>query len=83
MNRKEDNGFVSFHNKTEDDHSERVIVVQTDGDGMIVLTFFTMEEWEMVLDVVSLTGQDLDDIVKDIAYDSNIATIVVDPKDFF
>lgn len=83
MNRKEENGFVSFRHTTEDDNSERVIVVQTDGDGMVVLTIFSLEEWQMIVDVAELTGQDLEQIITDVAFDSNIATIVLDPKDFF
>lgn len=78
--REEDRGMVKFI--YEIDGSERVITVHADPYGLMIFSIFTVEEWQMVTDICDLTGHYVDDVIKDILEDNNIATITVDPKDF-
>lgn len=82
MNRHERDGMITFDHVMDDDQSERVITVHADQYGYIVMTIFSPQEWDMVLDVVSLTDTNIEDVVKEIAEDNNVATITLDPKDF-
>lgn len=82
MNRQERDGIISFEHQMTDDNTERVITVHTSEDGMIVLTVFTVAEWEMLMNVVELTGDSVEDVVRSVANDEYVATIIFDPKDF-
>lgn len=75
-------GMVFFNHEVSEDGSQRVITIHADPEGFVVMTIFTPEEWEMILSVVELTGESLEEVVKTIADDNNVATITLDPKDF-
>lgn len=81
-NKHERDGMITFIHEMEDDDTERVITVHADGEGFIVMTIFTPEEWQMVVDIITVTGGDIESVVKEIAEDNNVATIILDPKDF-
>lgn len=76
------NGLVTFNHQVAEDGSPRIITIHTDGEGMIIMTIFTPEEWQMVIDVAELTSESIIQIVTQIAEDNNVATITFDPKDF-
>jgi len=80
--RKEDRGMVKFIHEMEDEGDERIITVHADPNGFMIFSIFTVEEWGMVTDVCDITGRYIDDVIKEIAEDSNITTITIDPKDF-
>lgn len=74
--------MVFFNHEMADDGTQRVITIHADPDGFVVMTIFTPEEWEMILGVVELTGESLEEVIRTIAEDNNVATITLDPKDF-
>lgn len=79
--RQEHDGLISFEHET-DYAEQRVITVHTNDDGMVVMTVFTLEEFEMLKNIVELTGSDPYDIIVDLVKENNITTIVFDPKEF-
>lgn len=81
-NKSEVDGMVVFSHEMLDDGSERLITVHADREGFVIMTIFTPEEWEMVLNVVELTGSKLEDVICGLVEDNNITTISFDPKDF-
>lgn len=82
QNRKEHNGLITFEHQTAEDGSPRIVTIHTDGEGMIIVTIFTPEEWQMVIDVTEITSESIIEFVAQIAEDNNLATITFDPKDF-
>lgn len=80
----DDNGLVSFwpEQETEQEYSPKIVTVHTDEDGMIVITIFTVEEFEMLKDIVELTQNDPYQIIKDVAEDAGITTIRFDPRQY-
>lgn len=74
--------MVKFIHEMEDEGDERIITVHADPNGFMIFSIFTVEEWGMVTDVCDITGRYIDDVIKEIAEDSNITTITIDPKDF-
>lgn len=81
----DDNGLVSFwpeQELQEEEHGPKIVTVHTDEDGMIVITIFTIEEFEMLKDIVELTQNDPYQIIKDVAEDSGITTIRFDPRQY-
>lgn len=75
-------GMINFVYQMEEDFSERIITVHFDEDGMIIFSIFDTDQWSMILDICELSGSDIQDVVRDISEDNNIATITVDPKEF-
>jgi len=82
QNKKEHNGLITFEHQTAEDGPPRTITIHTDGKGMIIVTIFTPEEWQMVISVAEITSESIIEIVAEIAEDNNVATITFDPKDF-
>ena len=82
QNKKERNGLITFEHQVAEDGSPRIITIHTDGEGMVIMTIFTPEEWQMVINVAELTSESIIEIVAEIAEDNNVATITFDPKDF-
>lgn len=80
-NKSEVKGMVVFSHEMIDDGSERLITIHADPEGFIIMTIFTPEEWQMVLDIVELTGSKLEEVVCSLAEDNNITTISFNPKD--
>lgn len=80
-NRRVDGGFVSFEHETDYENS-RVVVVYAREDGMVVLAFFSFDEFEMVKSVVELTNEDPYGVISDLVNDGNVVSVVFDPKDF-
>jgi len=76
------NGMINFVYQMEEDFSERIITVHYDSDGMIIFSIFSPEEWSMINDISELSGSDIEDIVREVAQDNNVATITIDPTEF-
>ena len=81
LNKKDDEIF-SFVHDMEQDSEERIVTVHADTTGYLIFSIFTIEQWLMVTDICELTNVDIEDVIRAISEDENIATITVDPKDF-
>lgn len=79
--REEEDGLIKFVYQMEEDFSERIITVHFDEDGMIIFSIFDTDQWSMISDICELSGANVQDVVRDISEDNNIATIIVDPKE--
>lgn len=72
------NSFVKF---LEDAKDHQVVTVHADPDGYLVFCIFSQQEWSMVNDICELTSRNIEDIVRDLADDHSITSIVVDPRE--
>jgi hypothetical protein len=82
QNREEVDGMILFQHEMSDDGTKRLITVMADPTGLIIMAIFTPEEWQMVCDVVELTGQDAEEVIRGLVEEGTIATIELDPKEF-
>lgn len=81
-NREEVGGMILFKHEMADDNTKRIITVLADESGMIIMAVFSPEEWLMVCDIVELTNEPAEDVIRRLLDDGTITTIELDPKDF-
>lgn len=77
----EPNEFCSFVHRMDEDTSEYVVTAHADPTGYLVFSIFSLEEWQMVVDISELTSRKVEDIVREISDNDEITNIVIDPRD--
>lgn len=75
-------GVSHYIHESNDVIEERVITVHANDDGMMVFSIFTPEQWSMVSDIAELSERDIEDVLREIAEEDDIASIVIDPREF-
>mgnify|MGYP003347072867 CR=1 FL=1 len=75
-------GVSHYIHESNDIMEERVITVHANDDGMMVFSIFTPEQWSMVTDIAEISEREIEDVLREIAEEDNIASIVVDPREF-
>jgi len=76
-----DERFTKFTHNMDLEETERVVTMSTNADGMMVLSIFTPDQWEMALHLCEVTEKDVQTIVEELSTDGDIATIVIDPTE--
>lgn len=80
--KKEDHGVVTFRHTMTDDLSVRIITVDYNEEGLIVLSIFTEEQWELVCSMSCVAGLLVEDIIKELVKNKEVTVVIVDPTEF-
>ena len=75
-------GISHYVHESDEFIEQRVITVHANDDGMLVFSIFTPEQWSMVNDIAELSERDIEEVLREIVEQDDIASIVVDPKEF-
>jgi len=75
-------GVSHYVHESNDILDERVITVHANEDGMMVFSIFTPEQWSMITDIAEFSERNIEDVLREIAEEDDIASIVVDPREF-
>lgn len=76
-----DETFTKFTHNMDMENTERVVTMSTTPDGMMVMSIFTPEQWDMAIHLCEVTEKDIQTIVEELSSDGDIATIVIDPTE--
>jgi hypothetical protein len=75
-------GISHYVHESDDFIEQRVITVHANEDGMMVFSIFTPEQWSMVNDIAELSERDIEEVIREIIQENDIASITIDPKEF-
>ena len=78
-----DINFSKFTHIMDQENSERIVTMSTSEEGLVLMSVFTPEQWDMAVHISEVTGKNIQEVVSELACDGDIATIVIDPTDEF
>lgn len=77
-----DGQFSKFKHSMEEENTERIVTMSTTKDGLMVMSIFTPDQWDMAIHIAEIAEKEIQEVVAELSNDGDIATIVIDPTEF-
>lgn len=75
----ESKDLATFIRSVSNDEQDKVVTMATTEQGMIVLSVFTPDQWDMANHIAEVTDKTIPEIVYELSVDGDIATFTLDP----
>jgi len=77
-----DGHFSKFKHNMEEENAERIVTMSVTEDGLMVMSIFTPDQWDMAIHIAEIAEKEIQEIVAELSNDGDIATIVINPTEF-
>lgn len=74
--------LMDVENGSENELEQNMVTMYADSYGNLIFNVFSIDQWNMIDDIVELTGKERFEIIQGLSEDDSIKTWTIDPKEF-